>query len=159
MWDELSRHLVGFDTAVLNGPDSEGYPYSVRCRPTADPSSRVLRLDLGAAGTALRPGPASLLYHEHDEELWNQKAFLVRGRLDRGVAGDPGGWAFVPERFVPGIGIGGTRGMARFLIGARRSAAAYLRKRGLARPRVPWDEIDAIKGQEETGGAAEGHRT
>ena len=134
MWDELYRHLMGFDTAVLNGPDAEGYPYSIRCRPIPDPSAGLLKLDLGPAGAGIRPGPASLLCHEHDEGLWNQRAFLVRGRLERGGAGDPVGWAFVPERFVPGVGIGGARGMARFLLGARRSAAAYLRKRGLNRP-------------------------
>ena len=50
------------------------------------------------------------------------------------------------ERFVPGGGIGGAWGTARAVIGIRRSAARYLRKRGLARPRVPWSEIEALKG-------------
>ena len=155
MWDETSRHLAGFGSAVLNGTDAEGYPYSVRCRPTPTPSSRVLRLDLGPAGADLGPGPASLLCHEHDEGLWNQKAFVVRGRLDRDAEG---GWAFVPERFVPGVGVGGARGMARFLIGARRSAGAYLRRRGLARPRVPWEELGATKERADADRAAEGRR-
>lgn len=152
MWDELYRHLMGFDTAVLNGSDAEGYPYSIRCRPIPDPSAGLLKLDLGLAGADIRPGPASLLCHEHDEELWNQKAFLVRGRLDLGAEG---GLAFVPERFVPGVGIGGARGMIRFLFGARRSAAAYLKKRGLARPRVRWDELEAIKDREDVDSEAE----
>lgn len=148
MWGEISRHLKGFETAVLNGCDAEGYPYSIRCRPTTDPSAEILRLDL-PEGSALRPGPASLLCHEHDEKLWNQKAFLVRGRLSRD---EESGWSFVPERFIPGVGIGDARGMARFLIGARRSAGAYLRERGLARPRVPWDELAAIKNREHARG-------
>lgn len=156
MRGEVPRRLAEFDDAVLTGSDAEGYPYSVRCRPTLDrPAAGPLELDLGPAGAALAPGPASLLCHEHDEELWNQKAFLVRGRLDRG---DGGRWAFVPERFVPGVGIGGARGMARFLIGARRSAGAYLRERGLTRPRVPWHEIDAIKERADAGRAAAGGR-
>ena len=150
---EVFRRLAEFDDAVLTGSDAEGYPYSVRCLPTPDRSAGLLELDLGPAGAALAPGPASLLCHEHDEGLWNQKAFVVRGRLDRDAEG---GWAFVPERFVPGVGIGGMRGMARFLIGARRSAGAYLRKRGLARPRVPWEELGAIKEHADARRAAEG---
>ena len=155
MWDEVARHLAGFDTAVLNASDAEGYPYSVRCRPVPDPAARLLRLDLGASGDALRPGPASLLCHGHDEALWNQKAFLLRGRLD-----PDGGtrWNFAPESFIPGIGVGGARGMARFLIGARRSAAAYLKRRGLARPRVPWDEFGRVKEREGGGNETGGRR-
>ncbi len=75
--------------------------------------------------------------------MWNLKSFLVRGRLEQGQ----GGWTFVSERFVPGAGIGGARGMVRAMIDMRRNAAGYLQKRGLARPRIPWDEIEAVKDQ------------
>ena len=153
MRGEGSRRLAEFDDAVLTVSDAEGYHYGGGCRPQLDRATARLELDLGPAGAALAPGPASLLCHEHDEELWNQKAFLVRGRLDRG---DGGGWAFEPERFVPGVGVGGARGMARFLIGARRSAGAYLRRRGLARPRVPWHELGAIEERANAARAAKG---
>ena len=139
--DEVSRYLPEFPTAVLNGLDAQGYPYSVRCRPAPDRSMGTLRLSLPPE-TAIRPGPASLLCHGHDEELWNLKSFLVRGRLERG---DEGGWTFVSERFVPGAGIGGAWGTVRAIIDMRRSAARYLRKRGLARPSIPWGEIEALK--------------
>jgi hypothetical protein len=66
MWDEIVKHLPGFESAVLTGLDTEGYPYSVRCRPYTDPVGRVLRMRLPAGGT-MRPGPASLLCHRHDE--------------------------------------------------------------------------------------------
>jgi hypothetical protein len=146
MWDEIGEHLPNFESAVLTGIDAEGYPYSVRCRPRIDPVERVLRVDL-AAGVPIGSGPASLLSHRHDENLWNQYSFLVRGDLSQ----EGGGWIFCPRRFVAGAGIGGYVGLVRFVVAARRTARRYLEKRGLARPRIPWDEINAIKAQARTG--------
>ena len=140
MWAELEKYLPMFETAVLNVTDAEGYPYSVRCRPAPDRSAGVLRLG-PSRGAALRAGPASLLCHSHDEHTWNQKIFVLRGRLEE----DGTGWAFRPEKFVPSIGIGSALGVVRAVVGMRRAAAAYLQKRGLPRPRVPWREIEAVK--------------
>jgi hypothetical protein len=143
MWDDIMKHLPDFESAVLTGVDAEGYPFSVRCWPYPDAAAaEVLRVQL-AADTLIQPGPASLLCHKHDENLWNLKSFLVRGALSR----DERGWKFEPLRFIPGAGIGGLPAMARFFIGSRRNAARYLKKRGLARPRIPWDEINAVKKQ------------
>ena len=142
MWDEIVRHLPSFESAVLTGLDGEGYPYSVRCRARIDPTARTLRVRLPTA-VSLRPGPASLLCHGHDKNMWNLKSFLVRGTLTR----DDPGWSFLPQRFVPGAGIGGPMGTVRFVIGSRRNARRYLKKRGLPRPRIPWGEINAIKAQ------------
>ena len=86
MWDEILRHLPQTPTAVLNGLNPEGYPYSVRCRLVPEPSVGLLRLDL-ARDTALRSGRASLLCHSHDELLSNQKILVVRGRLVADVGG------------------------------------------------------------------------
>ena len=142
MWAEIEKYLPMFESAVLNVRDSEGYPYSVRCRTEQDRSAGILRLDL-AAGEAIRPGLGSLLFHSHDEELWNQKVFILRGRLQ----GEPGEWVFRPEKFIPSLGTVGIRGTARFLFDVRKSTAAYLKKRNLPRPRIPWEEIEAIKDQ------------
>jgi hypothetical protein len=30
-------------------------------------------------------------------------------------------------------------------MGARKTTSAYLKKRGLERPRIPWDEVEEIK--------------
>jgi len=138
VWAEIEKNLAAFETGVLSAADHDGHPYSVRCRPRPDSSAGVIRLDLGGGG-AVRPGPASLLLHSHDEELWNQKVSLILGRLEG--AGD--GLVFRPERPVGGMGV---RAAARMLIGARRSTAAYLKKRGLERPRIPWDEVEEAKG-------------
>ena len=142
MWDEIEKYLPTFPSAVLNALDAVGCPYSVRCRPGIGRSERLLRLDL-AAEPALRRGPASLLCHSHDEQLWNLKLFLLRGNLEC----DERGWTFVPSRFIPGAGIGGAFSMVRAIVEMRRSAAAYLKKRGLARPRIPWGEVEVVKAQ------------
>ncbi len=139
---EIARYLPEFPSAVLSGLDAEGYPYSVRCRPAPGSSTVVPRLVLPTE-TAIEPGPASLLCHSHDERLWNLRSFLVRGRLEQ--VGN--GRTFVSERFVPGGGIGGPLGTAKAFVGMRRTATRYLHKRGLSRPPIPWDEIEALKGK------------
>ena len=138
MWPEITTHLYEFESAVLSGIDEDGYPFSVRCRPYPDASgAEVLRVWL-PPGTPLRPGPASLLCHSHNENLWNLKGFLV-------LFLNFGEWSVEPVRFVPGIGMGGLLGMIRLFVSSRRNARRYLEKRGLARPSIPWDEINAAK--------------
>jgi hypothetical protein len=140
--EEIARYLPAFPTAVLNGLDGEGYPYSIRCRSVSDRSAGLPKLALPTQ-IAIEPGPASLLCHSHDERLWNLHSFLVRGRLDR----VENGRTFVAERFVPGGGIGGPLGTVKAFVGIRRTATRYLRKRGLPRPPIPWNEIEALKGK------------
>lgn len=140
MWDKIEKYLPMFESAVLNFADPEGYPYGVRCRPVFDREASVLRLE-ATETTALRAASASILCHSHDENTWNQKIFVLRGSLEE----DEGGWVFRPEKFVPSLGTGSALDMARALIGLRRSAAAYLEKRSLSRPRIPWQEIQDVK--------------
>ena len=132
MWDDLMKHLPDFESAVLTAVDDEGYPFSVRCWPYPEAVVEVLRVQL-PADMPIEPGPASLLCHKHDENLWNLQSFLVRGVLNR----DERGWCFEPRRFVPGAGIGGLPATLRFFINSRRNATRYLEKRGLARPVSP----------------------
>jgi len=119
MWTEIEKYLPLFESAVLSATDGEGYPYSVRCRPEQDRPAGTLRIDL-AGGTNVQAGPASLLYHSHDEELWT-------------------------EKFIPSVGIGGPLGTVRMVLGVRKATAAYLNKRNLERPRIPWAEIADLK--------------
>jgi hypothetical protein len=79
MWGEIIEHLADFPSAVLTGVDAEGYPFSIRCRPEPDGDTQVMWIRLPANNTPIQPGPASLLYHKHDENLWNQKASLYVG--------------------------------------------------------------------------------
>lgn len=64
-----------------------------------------------------------MLFHKHDELLWNQESFLLRGRIELRERG----WVFVPERFVPGMGIGGPVATARLLLRVRRRLPAKAR--------------------------------
>jgi hypothetical protein len=148
-WDEMIRLMREYRNAVLNAVDADGYPCSVRCRPEPDTAAHVLRVQVPPDAT-LRPGPASLLWHKHNELLWHQKSFLVRGTLSQ----DAQGWRLAPARLTPGIGYGGTKGTIRFAREARRAADHYLAARKLARPSVPWKEIIAVKKQATRGGSA-----
>jgi hypothetical protein len=140
MWTEIEKHLPQFESAVLNARDGEGHPYSVRCRPEQDRPAGIIRIDI-SDGTNLRSGPASLLCHSHDEELWDQKIFLLRGSLEETDEGP----VFRPEKFVPSIGTGGPLGTVRMILGVRKATSAYLKKRNLKRPRIPWPEIADLK--------------
>jgi hypothetical protein len=141
MWDKINPEILHYDSAVLSFVDGAGYPISARCRPQADPQERVLRLDLPGSFEVI-PGPACLLYHQHDEKMTKQRACLVRGQLER----DSIGWYLRPERFVPGEGVGTFAGL-RFLRDGRRKAKAYLEARGWERPKVNWQEIMLALGE------------
>jgi hypothetical protein len=128
-----------FSSAVLNSIDAAGYPYNVRCHPQADEATMTLRLDIPAS-LELQPGKASLLWHKHDQQLWNQVSFLVRGTLAR----DDQGWLLQPSQYVAGIEQS-PMAFYRFLRESRRKAAAYLAARKLPRPTIPWNDIEAVK--------------
>ncbi len=141
MWAEVRGHLRGFSSPVLTGVDGDGYPVSIRCALELDEAQQVLRVSM-PAWTGIRPGPASLLCHGHNQVLWNLRSFMVRGTIE--PAGEET-WLFRPTRFVPGIGIGGLAGMIRFAFAKRRAASRYLQRRGLARPRVDWVQLKALQ--------------
>ena len=141
MWAEVRRHLGGFSSPVLTAVDRDGYPVSIRCAPELDEAEQVLRISL-PEWTGIRPGPASLLCHGHNQLLWNLRSFMVRGIIE--PAGGEA-WLFRPTRFIPGIGLGGLLGMVRFALAKRRAAARYLQRRGLARPRIDWAQLKAVQ--------------
>jgi hypothetical protein len=108
MWNDILKHLPHFRSVVLTSRDLSGYPFSVRCQASADTNAHILRLHLPDV-LALQPGPASVLCHEHDAELWNLYSFLLRGTV---VQADDG-WHFQPQQFIPGASIGGMLGLLR----------------------------------------------
>lgn len=135
MWSDLRTYSTRFSSAVLTGFDSKGYPFSVRCTPTFDDEQQVLRV-VPVAGAAIEPGKAGLLFHQHNEQLWNLKMFQVLGQLTH----DGTGWIFTPERLIPGSGLNSwndLQAMSRM----RQAAKQYLAKRGLKRPLIPWARI------------------
>jgi hypothetical protein len=129
--------LARYPSAVLGALDTTGAPVLLRTRPVATPSGYLVEIP---AGTGAAPGPASLLVHQHDDQLANLHNALVRGNL----ADSPAGWVLTPQRLVE-PGNGNTVGeQLRTLRRARRSASNYLKHRELSRPKVRWDEFKLV---------------
>lgn len=137
MWPKLRRYTAGFASAVLTGKDTEGYPFSVRCVPVFDDQQQIIQL-APVAGATMNTGQANLLFHSHNEELWDLQIISVLGALE--YAGEA--WVFHPERLI-GDGQGVWHAI-QMIVGARRSARRYLAKRGLARPCIPWDRFRSL---------------
>lgn len=138
MWPEVQSALASFPDVVLTGRDREGNPVSVRGRPRPDAGLlRIARLP----GIEIVGGPASLLGHSHDENLWTLRSVLVRGMLTL----DGPDWVVRPTALVPGTGMRGPVQDLRSFVGARRRAGRYLRRRGLARPSIPWTRLRALR--------------
>lgn len=140
MWKKIVRNLRSFADAVVTGVDSSGYPFSVRCAPRLDDDLQVLRLDLPDS-LNIKSGPAGMLCHSHDEKLWHLKSFLVQGKLEEKGSE----WIFIPSRFIPGEGLGGQLSLLKILFEARSRTQRYLQKRGLPRPKIPWNDINGLR--------------
>jgi hypothetical protein len=138
VWQAILSRIGEYPSLVLTGRDPHGYPVNLRCRPRPDHHARVLQITAPAWFDA-QPGAASLMGHSHDEHLWNLRNAIVRGTLE--IDGDrltfhPVAVAGTPQ---------GVRALVQTLIGTRRAAAGYLARRRVARPRVPWQTINAAK--------------
>ncbi|WP_406078897.1 pyridoxamine 5'-phosphate oxidase family protein [Micromonospora sp. NBC_00858] len=132
-----SELLAEFPSAVLGARDVDGAPILSRTRPV--PRAGGYSLDV-PTDAKIAPGPASLLVHRHDDRLGNLRNALVKGDLVR----DDGGWLLVPQRVVEPSPGNGARAVLRTLRATRRSTRSYLARRGLARPRVQWDQFQNI---------------
>ena len=139
MWTDLVAQLRRYPSAVLTALDDAGYPVSVRCQPRVDEARQVVRITLAGA-VGLRAGPASILCHMHDDQLWHLSNVLIRGTIER----SSDGWIFLPLRLIRGQARGPLY-FLRVLLDGRRSARRYLARRGLPRPRIPWRHIQAVR--------------
>lgn len=138
MWADIVKNLAEYPSAVLTIVDDGGYPFSFRCKPEPDASSQTLRLQL-PEGLSVKPGSAGLLCHKHDELLFNMKSFGVSGTLEE----DNRGWILRPRRFIPGASIKPLE-LLKMIRNGRKTTNRFLKKRGLKRPEVPWDEIRGL---------------
>ncbi len=134
MWHKLKHHINAFGSAVLSARDADGYPLSVRTAFHADNVRHELRVEVPTS-VEVQPGPASLLWHQHNEQLWDLRIVVVRGEL----ANTGNGWVFRPQPLTP------SPNALRMILNCRKAAQAYLGKHGLARPPIPWDRLKAIK--------------
>lgn len=130
----IVRRIGEFPSGVLASLGDGGQPSLARVVPEADDGGLLL------TGTDARPGQASLLFHRHDELLANQRSFVVVGELSESARG----LVLRPERVADGVQPGGIFSQISTTRGLRRRAQAYLDKRGLDRPRIPWHELEEI---------------
>ncbi|MEU8143053.1 pyridoxamine 5'-phosphate oxidase family protein [Nonomuraea sp. NPDC048901] len=129
--------IARFPSAVLGARDASGAPLLVRTRPRATTDGFAIAME---ATDGIVPGEASLLVHRHDDQLNAMHNALIRGEL----RADGDRWTMVPRKVVEPAGSGRISDAFRTLRAARRSTARYLKRRGLARPRVLWDQFQTL---------------
>jgi hypothetical protein len=140
MWPEIQKHASSFPNAVLSGRDADGYPASARTSVALNQERQTVLVQVPAE-IAMQPGLASLLFHSHNEQLWDLKIHLLRGEL----VATTEGFEFRPTKLAPGQGTG--LEVVRMIMNCRKAARTYLEKRGLGRPAVPWSHLKALKEQ------------
>ena len=133
--------LRAFRDAVLTAMDPAGYPVSMRCRPSPSPAEAALRMSAPGWFDGV-PGPATLMCHTHNDELWKLQGFFVRGELER----DGEEFVFRPALFRRSIG-GTPLDALRLVRLTRKAAHSYLKRHHLERPQVPWQRVEAAKKQ------------
>jgi hypothetical protein len=131
--------LAGFPSAVLASRTDDGAPSLRRVRVTGPAAAGRLGLSV-PPDDQLRPGPASLLAHSHDEQLWSLRSVVVAGELLEGED-----WTFRPARIIGDSRSASPLAVVGQLRGLRRTAQGYLDRRSLPRPTVPWDDVATIK--------------
>jgi hypothetical protein len=139
MWSNIRKLGAAYASGVLTALDVQGYPSSIRVQPVYRDADQTISLTLPASAD-LQPGPASLLFHFHDEALWGLTSHLIRGVLKQSDET----WIFQPTGLIPGSSQSGPDTF-RFLLQSRRTASQYLQRHHLPRPRVDWDAIKALR--------------
>lgn len=138
-WHKAASDLSHYHEVVLNALDSDGYPVSVRqLAPRYDAEKGTLQL-LIPSTMRIAEGAASLLAHVHNEQLWNLKAMLIKGRIER----DGDRWQFVSTEYK-------SRPPWLMLRDVKRAVEQYLTKRGLTRPKVAYDVIHRLQREART---------
>ena len=136
---ELEQYMRLFTDAVLTGVDADGYPVSIRCQPRIDETASTLRIQLPAE-IQIMPGPAGLLWHSHDKNLWKLKNFALQGKLEHQAEFS----VFFVQRLLPGMNMAGAPGPISTIVCGKRTMKKILRKRGLAQPAIPWDRMKQL---------------
>lgn len=135
MWAEAAKWIATFQEGVITALDADGYPVSVRQTQLAyDAQSGTMPVVLPAALGAVA-GPANLLCHVHDDDLWSFRAIQVSGRLESHA----GGLRFVSTKFEPPVP------PLRQLMRMSRSMKAYLARRNLPVPRVDFASVKRMQ--------------
>jgi len=135
--------LADYPSAVLAARDASGAPVLVRTSVSDGPEGFAIALP---DDVAVVEGPASLLVHRHDDQLWNLHNASVRGILRCDGAG---GWTLLPMRLTEPAARhrGGITDPIRIVRSSRAATRAYLEKRNWARPTIPWNDYRALRAE------------
>ena len=142
MWQLASEWLSRFPEVVVTAFGIEGHPVSVRQhspRYDAQTGEMPVLLPTSVAPVA---GPANVLAHYHDENLWDLQIVRVKGRLERRDEG----WIFISTAFTP-PSPAGFKSRWQMAKAMRRSSSRYLAARGLDRPKVNWTVLKSMQRQ------------
>ncbi|GAB7046547.1 pyridoxamine 5'-phosphate oxidase family protein [Catenuloplanes indicus] len=136
-----AQRIRAFPSAVLGAVDAAGAPVLMRTVPAPDGDGYALHVP---AGSDVVPGPAGLLVHRHDEALSGSRSVLLRGTLS--ASGDT--WRLRPATLIEPSPSDSPAGIVRLLRATRRSTRAYLQRRRLPRPAIPWAAYRALANPE-----------
>jgi hypothetical protein len=140
VWSEAANELAKFPEAVLTALGPAGYPVSVRQRaPRYDPSTGEFTVSW-PSNLPVAEGPAVVLCHYHDENLWDIQQMQIKGQLK--CRADQ--WVFTSTDFrrPPRSQLGVFWRLARDM---RRAGRRYLDRRGLKMPTVNWRALQALR--------------
>lgn len=144
MWHLAAESISRFPEVIFTALSFDGYPVSVRQRsPHYDGETGEMRVRIPAS-VAVVPGPANLLAHYHDENLWNLTMIRIKGRVER----RSNHWVFISTEFTPPPQ---GRLKPRWLMAKamRRASRRYLATRDLKPPVVDWATIKGLQHQAE----------
>lgn len=134
MWAEAAKWIAKYQEGVITALDAGGYPVSIRqTQLRYDAQSGTMPVVLPEALGAVA-GPANLLCHFHDDELWSLRAIQVSGRLEPHA----GGLRFATTKFEPPSPL-------RQLLGMSRAMNAYLARRSLPVPSVDFATVKRMQ--------------
>jgi hypothetical protein len=131
-WTDLDARLYRFAVPVLSVIDTDGYPFSLRCRVRPDRAADAFHAEL-PPDAPVAEGPAWLLWHTHDDDFDTQQTLAVSADLIR----DDDGWRLRPRRIVGGHDAPPDQ--------VETETARYLAQTGQAAPGpFPWDQLIAL---------------
>jgi hypothetical protein len=149
MWHLAAESLGRFPEAIITALSSDGYPISIRQRaPRYDGRTGEMPV-LIPERVAVLPGPANVLCHYHNENLWDLQMLQINGRLER----RDDSWIFVSTEFTPRPR-GRLKSLWQMARAMRRSSRRYLATRGLARPQVNWTALKHLRPLSQRNGPA-----
>lgn len=140
MWSEAAKQLAEFPEVVLTAVDPTGYPVSVRqTTQRYDPATGELSV-VWPPGLPVAEGPAAVLCHSHNENLWDIKQLRIKGKLERRADQ----WVFTSTDFrrPPRSQLTVFWCLSRDM---RRAARRYLDRRGLEMPQVNFEALRALR--------------